>query len=47
MTQSRGPALPPALRARLSQEDLARHLGLVLPFVTVDADGRPHPMLLS
>ncbi|MBI3636850.1 MAG: hypothetical protein HY216_11685 [Candidatus Rokubacteria bacterium] len=47
MTQSRGPALPPALRARLSQEDLARHLVLVLPFVTVDADGRPHPMLLS
>lgn len=47
MTRSRGPALPPELIERFSQRDLARRLGLVLPFVTVDADGRPHPMLLS
>jgi hypothetical protein len=32
---------------RLSQRDLRRRLGVALPFVTVDADGRPHPMLLS
>jgi hypothetical protein len=47
MTRSRGPALPPELLERLSQRDLARRLGVALPFVTVDADGRPHPMLLS
>lgn len=47
MTRSRGPALPPELFERLSQGDLARRLGVALPFVTVDADGRPHPMLLS
>jgi hypothetical protein len=47
MTRSLGPRLPPALVERLSQRDLARRLGLALPFVTVDAEGRPHPMLLS
>lgn len=47
MTHSRGPALPTELVARLSQRDLARRLGVALPLVTVDADGRPHPMLLS
>lgn len=47
MTRSHGPALPPALVERLSQRDLRSRLGVVLPFVTVDADGRPHPMLLS
>ncbi|OLC16289.1 MAG: hypothetical protein AUH29_05460 [Candidatus Rokubacteria bacterium 13_1_40CM_69_27] len=47
MTHSRGPALPAELVERLSQRDLARRLGVALPFVTVDADGRPHPMLLS
>ncbi|MGH7325141.1 MAG: pyridoxamine 5'-phosphate oxidase family protein [Candidatus Rokuibacteriota bacterium] len=47
MTRSRGAALPPELVERLSQRDLHRHLGVGLPFVTVDADGRPHPMLLS
>lgn len=47
MTRSRGPALPPELLERLSQRDLPRRLGVALPFVTVDADGRPHPMLLS
>lgn len=47
MTRSRGAALPPELVERLSQRDLHRRLGVALPFVTVDADGRPHPMLLS
>jgi len=47
MTRSRGPALPPELVARLSQQGLERRLGVGLPFVTVDAAGRPHPMLVS
>ncbi len=47
MTVSRGPALSGALVARLSQRDLEPRLGIALPFVTVDADGRAHPMLLS
>jgi hypothetical protein len=47
MTRSVGPALSPALVERLSQHDLAGRLGVGLPFVTVDAEGRPHPMLLS
>jgi hypothetical protein len=32
---------------RLSQRDLGPRLGVALPFVTVDPDNRPHPMLLS
>ena len=47
MTRSLGGALTPALVERFSQRDLARRLGTALPFVTVDPDGRPHPMLLS
>jgi len=47
VTQSRGPSLPPALVERLSQRDVRAHLGVGLPFVTVDEEGRPHPMLLS
>jgi len=47
MTRSLGGALTPALVERFSQRDLARRLGVALPFVTVDPDGRPHPMLLS
>jgi hypothetical protein len=47
MTRSLGAALTPELVERLSQRDLRSRLGLVLPFVTVDAEGRPHPMLLS
>jgi hypothetical protein len=47
MTRAVGRALTPELIERFSQRDLARRLGVVLPFVTVDADGRPHPMLLS
>ncbi|MGH7332837.1 MAG: hypothetical protein ACREKS_08865 [Candidatus Rokuibacteriota bacterium] len=40
-------ALSPQLVERLSQRDLRKQLGVVLPFVTVDAEGLPHPMLLS
>jgi hypothetical protein len=47
VTRSHGPALPPALLERLSQRDVRAQLGVALPFVTVDDDGRPHPMLLS
>lgn len=47
MARSLGPALPPPLLERLSQRDLGPRLGQGLPFVTVDAEGRPHPMLLS
>ncbi len=47
MTRSLGDVLTPELLERFSQRDLPRHLGAVLPFVTVDAEGRPHPMLLS
>jgi hypothetical protein len=47
MTRSIGPALSTALVERLGQHDLAGRMGIGLPFVTVDAQGRPHPMLLS
>jgi len=47
VTRSRGRVLTPELIERFSQRDLARRLGTALPFVTVDADRRPHPMLLS
>ena len=47
MTRVTGASLPPALVERLGQRDLERRLGVGLPFVTVDAEGRPHPMLAS
>jgi hypothetical protein len=47
MTRVVGPALSAALVERLSQRDLERRLGTGLPFVTQDAEGRPHPMLVS
>ena len=47
MTRVTGSSLSPALVERLSQRDLPRRLGVGLPFVTVDAGGRPHPMLAS
>ena len=47
MAKSLGPALPDTLVARFSQRDLPSRLGVALPFITVDAEGRPHPMLLS
>ena len=42
-----GRALTPALLDRLSQRDLASRLGVAMPLATLDADGRPHPMLVS
>ena len=47
MSRSLGPRLPADLLARLSQADLAPHLGKTIPLITLDAQGRPHPMLLS
>jgi len=47
MTPARSTSLSPVLVERLSQRDLPRRLGVGLPFVTVDAQGRPHPMLAS
>jgi hypothetical protein len=47
MARSVGAELPSDLFARLSQAELSRHLGKVLPLITLDPEGRPHPMLLS
>lgn len=47
MARSLGRKLPQPLVERLAQRDLSARLGVALPFVTVDADGRPHPMFLS
>ena len=47
MTRSLGPELPPDLLARLSQSELPAVLGRVVPLITMDAAGRPHPMLCS
>lgn len=47
MSRSLGARLPDTLVARLDQRDLAARLGVALPLTTVDAEGRPHPMLLS
>ena len=47
MSRSLGGSLPPDLLTRLSQSDLRSHLGKAIPLITLDAEGRPHPMLLS
>jgi hypothetical protein len=47
VSRSRGPSLTAELLARLSQADLRSHLGKAIPLITLDAEGRPHPMLLS
>jgi flavin reductase (DIM6/NTAB) family NADH-FMN oxidoreductase RutF len=47
MARSLGGALPATLVQRFSQSDLRPLLGRALPLITVDADGRPHPMLCS
>jgi hypothetical protein len=47
MTRLIGPALSPALIDRFSQRDLQSRLGVGLGLVTLDAEGRPHPMLVS
>jgi flavin reductase (DIM6/NTAB) family NADH-FMN oxidoreductase RutF len=47
MSRSLGASLPEDLRLALSQSDLAARLGHGLPLVTIDSDGRPHPMLCT
>ena len=47
MSRSLGASLPEDLRHTLSQADLAARLGRALPLLTVDSDGRPHPMLCT
>jgi len=47
MSRSLGAALPPELLRRLSQQDLPSLLGRALPLLTLDDQGRPHPMLCS
>jgi len=47
VTTSRGSALPARLLELLSQADLPSRLDRALPLVTLDAGGRPHPMLCS
>jgi hypothetical protein len=42
-----GPALTPELLAALAQRDLPARAGRALALVTVDPQGRPHPMLCS
>jgi hypothetical protein len=39
--------MSPGLVERLSQRQLEPRLGVALPFVTRDAQDRPHPMLIS
>jgi hypothetical protein len=47
VSRSLGAVLPASLVDRLSQRDIGRHLGIGLPFVTIDQAGRPHAMVLS
>jgi hypothetical protein len=47
MSRVIGRTLPRSLVDRLSQHDLEARLGVALPLVTVDGDGRPHPMMVS
>lgn len=47
MTRHLGSALPLDLVELLSQSDLSARRGRALPLVTLDAEGRPHPMLCS
>jgi hypothetical protein len=47
MKPAAGAVLSPALLERLGQRDLDRRLGIALPLVTLDGEGRPHPMLIS
>lgn len=47
MSRVLGQELPPRLLEQLSGRDLQGRLGRVIPVVTVDAAGFPHPALLS
>src|SRR5262249_46644798 len=47
MSRSLGRFLPRDLLELLSQKDLTRLLGRVLPMITLGPDGHPHPMLCT
>src|SRR5262249_56043644 len=47
MARSLGPRMSAPLVGRLSQRELEGRLGVALRVVTVDGEGRAHPMLLS
>lgn len=47
MSHVLGSELPDPLVTRLSGAEFTRHDRLVIPIVTVDSEGRPHPALLS
>lgn len=47
MSKSIGATLPETLVRALSQDDLAARAGRVMPLMTVDEEGRPHPMLCT
>jgi hypothetical protein len=47
MSRVLGPELPPSLLEQLSGRDLKDRFGRVIPAVTLDAVGFPHPALLS
>ncbi len=47
MSRRLGSALTAELLALLSQDDLPSRLGRAIPVLTIDAGGRPHPMLCS
>ena len=47
MARSLGAALPARMVARFSQSDFRPLLGRALPLITLDTEGRPHPMLCS
>lgn len=47
VTRSLGRSLPEALVHRLSQSDLSRQLDVAMPLITVDAEGRPHAMVVT
>ena len=47
MSRSLGRALPADLLDLLSQRDLTRLLGRVVPMITLGPDGHPHPMLCT
>ena len=47
MSRSLGRTLPADLLELLSQKDLMRLLGRVVPMITLGPDGYPHPMLCT
>ena len=47
VSRSLGALLPAGLVDRLSQRELGRHLGIGLPFITIDQASRPHAMVVS